>query len=184
MLCGPATTRRHAPLPSTPSPPSHFQEMFQRVYGVRSSSNNNLWLRKKLVEAVNTRPRGGERASRTSSAQLPASVAKVSAGAEGCAGPPASMAAGGGTLRRRRKKSSVPVRASDGVQVNRHALSCRAASCAAPCQHLPAHLGWQTEQPPSLAGRAQAGSRNAADACGPPWQQCGRRQQRVSCLLV
>ncbi len=26
------------------------QEMFQRVYGVRSSSNNNLWLRKKLIE--------------------------------------------------------------------------------------------------------------------------------------
>jgi hypothetical protein len=29
------------------------------VYAVKSSSNNNLWLRKKLIEAVNTRPRGG-----------------------------------------------------------------------------------------------------------------------------
>ena len=29
-----------------------LQLMFERVYGVRSSSNNNLWLRKKLIEGA------------------------------------------------------------------------------------------------------------------------------------
>ena len=110
-----------------PLAPSSVQEMFQRVYGVRSSSNNNLWLRKKLIEAVNTRPR--ERASRTSSAQLPASVAH--APAAGFAGAPASADVGMGTLRRRRKKSSVPMRASDGVQVGQ---TCQLSAAATFCR--------------------------------------------------
>ncbi|KAL4424259.1 hypothetical protein ABPG75_001560 [Micractinium tetrahymenae] len=101
-----------------------LQEMFQRVYGVRSSSNNNLWLRKKLIEAVNTRPRGGssgpERAAprqlapepaRAAPAPAAAAAAFANGGAEG-------GAAGGDPSLRRRKKKGAPVRASDGLQAD------------------------------------------------------------------
>ncbi len=91
--------------------------MFQRVYGVRSSSNNNLWLRKKLIEAVNTRPRGGsgERAPRA----VPAGAGTAAAAAARAASlpSPAEAGAGGDGLVRRRKKKGAPVRASDGLQV-------------------------------------------------------------------
>ena len=41
-----------------------LQEMFQRVYGVRSSSNNNVYLRKKLIDAVRAHPRSSSRCQR------------------------------------------------------------------------------------------------------------------------
>lgn len=111
-------------LPLYSSSPSSPQEMFQRVYGVRSSSNNNLWLRKKLIEAVNTRPRGaGERDSRslrsTPSLPLPTPPGPPPSRAASLPLPlPAAAAAGAeGSLRKRRKKSSAPVRACDGMKV-------------------------------------------------------------------
>ena len=92
-------------------PPCLLQEMFQRVYGVRSSSNNNLWLRKKLIEAVNTRPRGGS-GSGSDRTYQPRHQDREPAAYGGAA----AAAAGEDTARRRRKKSA-PTRASDGVQV-------------------------------------------------------------------
>ena len=92
-------------------PPTLRQEMFQRVYGVRSSSNNNLWLRKKLIEAVNTRPRGGS-GSGSDRTYQPRHQDREPAAYVGAA----AAAAGEDTARRRRKKSA-PTRASDGVQV-------------------------------------------------------------------
>lgn len=101
-----------------------LQEMFQRVYGVRSSSNNNLWLRKKLIEAVNTRPRGGSGggsgSERTSSRTLPASIptSMTQQGQQQGGGPAGAAGDADPTMRRRRKKSSAPVRASDGLQAD------------------------------------------------------------------
>lgn len=105
----------HACCLPCPRTTSLEQEMFQQLYGVRSSSNNNLWLRKKLIEAVNTRPRGagGERLARASSQPQPLGLPP---------GPGPSPGGAADTLRRRRKKSSAPARASDGLQV-----------CGTPC---------------------------------------------------
>lgn len=92
--------------------------MFQRVYGVRSSSNNNLWLRKKLIEAVNTRPRGGPSSGSGRFAQaLQDPAPSAAAGGTAAVAAGAVGALGADTLRRRRKKSSAPTRASDGLQV-------------------------------------------------------------------
>lgn len=100
-----------------------LQEMFQRVYGVRSSSNNNLWLRKKLIEAVNTRPRGAlGPPERAASRPLPPEPARAAP----APGAPAPEAGAADPSLRRRKKKGAPVRASDGFQV-----TCRPALPAA-----------------------------------------------------
>ena len=99
--CRTNTRRARSSLTGHLAPPAGWlQEMFQRVYGVRSCSNNNLWLRKKLIEAVNTRPRGGSGSEHQGQEH----------GAGGAVSP------GDDGVRRRRKKSA-PTRASDGMQV-------------------------------------------------------------------
>ena len=95
--------------------PLFAQEMFQRVYGVRSSSNNNLWLRKKLIEAVNTRPRGGSGSG--SDAPRPTYQPRHVERGEPAGYGGAAAAGSGEDAGRRRRKKSAPTRASDGVQV-------------------------------------------------------------------
>lgn len=92
-----------------------LQEMFQRVYGVRSSSNNNLWLRKKLIEAVNTRGRGGSGSG--SDAPRPTYHPRPVMRGDPTGGGGAAAGGGGEDAGRRRRKKSAPTRASDGLQV-------------------------------------------------------------------
>lgn len=84
------------------------------MYGVRSSSNNNLWLRKKLIEAVNTRSRGGGNGS---GSEQPRPAYNPRQDKEPATYGGAAAAAAGEDAGRRRRKKSAPTRASDGVQV-------------------------------------------------------------------
>lgn len=152
-----------------------LQEMFQRVYGVRSSSNNNLWLRKKLIEAVNTRGRGGSGSG--SDAPRPTYHPRPVMRGDPTGGGGAAAGGGGEDAGRRRRKKSAPTRASDGLQVmlGREAVwGCSggggfpACSClrrqAAQCTGMSCSAVHPSLFQPLILWHLQADPENAAEA--------------------